>query len=119
MGQMIELREIPRNELGTALEAAARQLKADPGAGYQGDCDMFARSDHFPACRGKCKRGGACHLVIIGIEGSHSDLYNYLIFCTCMSNEELDKLIRGRAQLVPLPDPAGRALGGDIAPVGD
>jgi len=103
MGQLIELREIPRGQLEQSLEAAARGLHADPGAAYRGDCDMFRGSHGLPVCRGQCKGGGTCHLVIIGIEGSHSDIYDYLVLCTCLSGAQIDKLIKGRAQTVTLP----------------
>lgn len=103
MGQTIELREISRGQLEGSLETAARKLRADPGPNYRGDCEMFRGADGFPICRGQCQEDAACHLVIVSTEGSHSDLYNYLVLCTCMGDVELDKLIRGRAQIVPLP----------------
>ena len=105
MSQMIELREIPLGKLAEDLTQAARKLPKDPGAKHKGPCDMYRGTDGFPVCRGQCQGNTPCHLVIIGIEGSHSDLRNYLVFCTCMTNAELDKLIHGRAQVVELPRP--------------
>jgi len=102
MGQTIELREIPRGKLVESLEGAARKLRPDPGPNHKGPCDMFRGKNGFPVCRGTCKAKPACHMVIIGIEGSHSDLYNYLALCTCMSNAELDKLLHGRAHVVEI-----------------
>lgn len=107
MSQIIELREIPRGKLEESLETATRQLHPDPGAGHRGSCDMFRGTDGFPICRGQCGGNHQCHLVIIGFEGSHSDLCNYLVFCTCMTDDELDKLIGGRAERIPLPQKPG------------
>jgi hypothetical protein len=105
MGELIELREIPRGQLEKDLETAARKLKPDPGANHGGNCEMFHGADHFPVCRGQCAGGAPCHLVVIGSEGSHSDLHNYLAFCTCMTKEELNKLIGGRAEIVEIHRP--------------
>lgn len=99
MGQTIELRDIPRGTLRQNLETAARQLPPDPG-NYTGDCAMFRGADGFPVCLGQCGEATPCHLAIISTEGSHSDLYNYLVLCTCMSDAALDKLIGGRAKIV-------------------
>jgi hypothetical protein len=107
MSQLIELRDIPRGKLSEDLIQAARKLPKDPGAGHQGPCEMYRGSDGFPVCRGQCQGKTPCHLVIIGIEGSHSDLHNYLVFCTCMTNADLDRLIQGRAEIVELPQHRG------------
>ena len=105
MGQSIELREIPRGKLVENLEGAAKKLHPDPGLNHKGPCDMYRDKDGFPVCRGECDGKSHCHLLIIAIEGSHSDLYNYLVLCTCMSNAELDKLLHGRAHIVELVRP--------------
>ena len=95
MAEHIELREIPRGQFEKSIEEAAKALKKpDPGPGHQGPCEMFrpAAGGGLPQCRGKCDGKDPCRLLIIAREGSHSDVYNIGVFCTCMSEAEIDRI---------------------------
>ena len=95
------LREIPFNKIEESIETAARQLDPDPGEGYKGECQMFRGADKFPVCRGICKKTNhKCHILRLQAKtGTHSDLYDILIICTCKTMEEIEEEFRTGKQI--------------------
>jgi hypothetical protein len=87
-----QLNDVPRGEIERQVAAKAQTLPKEP-PNYKGDCDLFRPAKGRPPyCTGKCGRARRCKLLIVCREGSHSDRYDVLVTCTCLSKRELDEL---------------------------
>lgn len=90
--------DVPRGQITDVLIKKSAGLPKDPGPGYTGDCDLFqaphrgdAAPTDLPVCRGGCKGNHTCHLAVIAWEGRWSDVYDVAVFCTCMTEDELNR----------------------------
>jgi len=95
--------DVPRGQIKEHIIKKSGGLKRHPGGGYNGDCDLFqapkrddAEPTEMPVCLGNCTGDGTCHMAIVAWEGRYSDVYDISVFCTCMSDAELDKWVKAK-----------------------
>ena len=97
----IDIPEVERAKIESAIEEYAKHLAPDPGEDYAGKCQLFKTVNSNPndlwplVCRGQCEKPGyECRVVRIEAEtGRWSDLYHVVVKCTCVKKGKAPKIL--------------------------